>query len=237
MVYHELSVWTRGIIMDKEARDIANCLATAADKEGFYSQFISDYVDDPDRTNCLVRKYARFSDEPIEFKFIYENPHPDWVVLVEETLVKAVNFFRGTSDGAATLVVNSAREPEYLLKFLPESMRRKLRRLVVVDAVSLAEQRGSSAWMFVRDLGELAYDRMSTEGALERTPVGMGVAAPLFGALIAATGVISTDTAAQTVAEKDAFYRGTEHYRMLDFAESETQTREAAGSPVAGTSA
>jgi len=236
-MYHELSVWTRGIIMDKEARDIANCIASGADKSGFYSQFISDYVDDPDRTNCLVRKYARFSDEPIEFKFIYENPHPDWVVLVEETLVKAVNFFRGTYDGAAVLVINSERDPEYLIKFLPDSMLKKLKKVVVVDAVSLAEQQGSSPWMFVRDLGELAYDRMSTEGALERTAVGIGIAAPLLGALTAATGVIPVDTIAEFVAEKDAFYRGAEHYRVLDYAEAEKQMQEAAGSQVATTTA
>jgi oxalate oxidoreductase subunit delta len=237
MTYHELSVWTRGIIMDKEARDIANCVANAATKAGFYSQMISDYVDDPDRTNCLVRKYARFSDEPFEFKFIYENPHPDWVVLVEETLIKAVNFFRGTYDGAGVLVVNSARDPEYLLKFLPDFMLQKLKRLIVVDAVSLAEPRGSSPWMFVRDLGELAYDRMSTEGATERTPVGIGIATPLLGALIAATGVLSLDLVADSLEEKDAFYRGAEHYRVLDYAETAKHVREASGSPVAGTSA
>ena len=36
---------------------------------------------------------------PILDRFVYENPHPDWVVLVEETIIKAVNFFRGTPDG------------------------------------------------------------------------------------------------------------------------------------------
>jgi len=56
-------------------------------------------------------------------------------VLIEETIVKAVNFFRGTPDGAGTLVVNSARDPEYLLKFLPEHMLAKLARLVVVEAM------------------------------------------------------------------------------------------------------
>jgi Pyruvate/2-oxoacid:ferredoxin oxidoreductase gamma subunit len=233
-VYHELSVWTRGIIMDKEARDVANIVASSAEKAGFYSQMISDYVDDPDRTNCLVRKYARFSDEPIEFKFIYENPHPDWVLLVEETLVKAVNFFRGTYDGAATLVVNSAREPEYLLKFLPASMLQKLRKLVVVDAVKLAEQHGSSPWMFVRDLGQLAYDRMSTEGANERTPVGSGIAAPLAGALAAATGVLPLNVVAEFVEERDAFYRGAEHYDVLDYTETEKHVRAGAGTSVAG---
>jgi Pyruvate/2-oxoacid:ferredoxin oxidoreductase gamma subunit len=237
MTYHELSVWTRGIIMDKEARDIANCIANAAANVGFHSQMISDYVDDPDRTNCLVRKYARFSDEPIEFKFIYENPHPNWVVLVEETLVKAVNFFRGTYDGSATLVINSARDPEYLLKFLPDFMLQKLSKLVVVDAVSLAEQHGSSPWMFVRDLGQLAYDRMSTEGANERSAVGIGIAAPLLGALTAATGVLEVDNVAEMVEERSAFYRGAEHFRVLDYAETHKHMREAAGTPVAGSPA
>jgi len=227
MIYHELSVWTRGIIMDKEARDVASCIANAADKAGFQSQMISDYVDDPDRTNCLIRKYARFADEPFESRFIYENPHPDWIVLVEETLVKAVNFFRGTADGGGTLLVNSARDPEYLLRFLPDHMLRKLKRFVVVDAVSLAEQVGKSPWMFVRDLGELAFDRMSTEGAADRTPVGIGIAAPLLGALTAATGVLPLESVAGTVAEKEAFYRGAEQHHVLEYSYSGDHAPEA----------
>jgi hypothetical protein len=46
-VYHEITVWTRGIIMDKEARDVVNCMATAASNTGLFSHYISDYVDDP----------------------------------------------------------------------------------------------------------------------------------------------------------------------------------------------
>ena len=98
-MHHELTVWSRGIIMDKEARDVSTCIAAAARKLGYYAENVSDYVDDPDRTNCLVRRYARFADEPILDRFVYENPHPDWVVLVEETIIKAVNFFRGTPAG------------------------------------------------------------------------------------------------------------------------------------------
>ena len=41
------------------------------------------------------------------------------------------------------LVINSARDPQYLLKFLPENMLAKLDKLVVVDGRGLAEQRGS----------------------------------------------------------------------------------------------
>jgi hypothetical protein len=215
--------------MDKEARDIVNCMASAAEKAGHYSHFISDYVDDPDRTNCLIRKYARFGDEPIADRFIYENPHPDWVVLVEETIVKAVNFFRGTRDGEGVLVVNSARDPEYLLKFLPDNMLAKLKKLVVVDAVKLAEARGRSPWMFVRDLGELAYDRMSTEGAAERSEVGIGIAAPLIGALTAATGELELDVVESTLYDKEAFRRGAEEHRVLDYAQG--QVREGAGQP------
>src|SRR5262252_2143764 len=64
-VYHELTVWSRGIIMDKEARDVSSCIAAAARALGYYADNVSDYVDDPDRTNCLVRRYARFGDFPI----------------------------------------------------------------------------------------------------------------------------------------------------------------------------
>jgi pyruvate ferredoxin oxidoreductase gamma subunit len=150
-------------------------------------------------------------------RFVYENPRPDWVVLVEETIIKAVNFLRGTPDGSGILVINSAREPEYLLKFLPDSMRAKLAKLVVVDAVGLAEQRGSSPWMFVRDLGELAYDRMSTEGAEERMAIGMGIAAPLIGALIAAAAELPVDAVADEVADRDAMLRGVAHHTVIEF--------------------
>jgi oxalate oxidoreductase subunit delta len=219
-VHHELTVWSRGIIMDKEARDVSTCVATAARKLGYYAENVSDYVDDPDRTNCLVRRYARFADTPILDRFVYENPHPDWVVLVEETIIKAVNFFHKTEDGKGVLVVNSARDPGYLLKFLPDTMTRKLSKLVVVDAVGLAEQRGSSPWMFVRDLSELAFDRMSTEGAVERLAIGMGISAPLIGALVAATGELPVDEVAAVVADRDAMLRGVEQHKVLEYASS-----------------
>jgi hypothetical protein len=217
-VHHELTVWSRGIIMDKEARDVSTCVATAARKLGYFAENVSDYIDDPDRTNCLVRRYARFDSEPILDRFVYENPHPDWIVLVEETIIKAVNFFRGTPDAKGVLVVNSARDPDYLLKFLPDHMKAKLDKLVVVDATGLAEQRGSSPWMFVRDLSELAFDRMSTEGAVERLAVGMGIAAPLIGALVAATGDLPVDTVADVVADREAMLRGAKQHTVIEYA-------------------
>jgi oxalate oxidoreductase subunit delta len=230
-VHHELTVWSRGIIMDKEARDVSTCVATAARKLGYYAENVSDYIDDPDRTNCLVRRYARFDTEPIIDRFVYENPRPDWVVLVEETIIKAVNFFRGAPDHGAVLVINSARDPQYLLKFIPDHMRTKLARLVVVDATGLAEQRGDSPWMFVRDLSELAFDRMSTEGAVERLAIGMGIAAPLIGALVAATGDLPVDAVAEVVADKDAMLRGAKQHAVIEYAQNtqDTQNTQNAG--------
>lgn len=217
-MYHELTVWSRGIIMDKEARDVSSCIASAARALGYYADNVSDYVDDPDRTNCLVRRYARFGDSPIVDRFVYENPRPDWVVLVEETIIKAADFLRGTPERSGVLVINSKRDPEYLLKFLPAGMQAKLAKFVVVDAVGLAEQRASSPWMFVRNLAELAFDRMSTEGAEERLAIGMGIAAPLIGALVSATGVLDVRAVADAVADRDAMLRGVAHHIVIDFA-------------------
>ena len=232
-MYHELTVWSRGIIMDKEARDVSSCIATAARTLGFYAENVSDYVDDPDRTNCLVRRYARFGDKPIVDRFVYENPHPDWVVLVEETIIKAVDFLRGTPERSGVLVINSQRDPEYLLNFLPGTMRARLAKFVVVDAVGLAEQRGSSPWMFVRNLSELAFDRMSTEGAEERLAIGMGIAAPLIGALVAAAGELPVDAVADAVADRDAMLRGAAQHTVVELAPGpEAGATEEARSPL-----
>jgi hypothetical protein len=97
-------------------------------------------------------------------------------------------------------------------------MRAKLAKFVVVDAVGLAEQHGDSPWMFVRNLSELAFDRMSTEGAVERLAIGLGIAAPVIGALVAETGVLDLDEVAGVVADTDAMYRGAGQHRVLEFA-------------------
>jgi hypothetical protein len=98
-------------------------------------------------------------------------------------------------------------------------LRGKLNKLVVVDAVSLAEQRGSSPWMFVRDLGELSYDRMSTEGAAERSKVGIGIAATGLAAVFALGACGSDDEPAEEdpmtseeMTEEEEYMAGEERY-------------------------
>jgi hypothetical protein len=97
-------------------------------------------------------------------------------------------------------------------------MKARLAKFVVVDAVGLAEQRGSSPWMFVRNLSELAFDRMSTEGAEERLAIGLGIAAPLIGALVAATDELPVDAVAEVVADRDAMLRGAAHHTVVELA-------------------
>ena len=63
---HEITIWTRGVTMDKEGRDIATAIGDAAHKEGKHVQFFDNYEDLPDRVLVTTRKYVRISDEEIE---------------------------------------------------------------------------------------------------------------------------------------------------------------------------
>jgi oxalate oxidoreductase subunit delta len=211
-MYHEITVWTRGIIMDKEARDIANSLAEAARRDGRRAIYISDYVDSPDRTNCLVRKYARISDTEIPDTLVYENASPDIVVLVEETLIKAVDYTRTTPPGEGVVVVNSKREPAFLARFLPDLS--KVKRLVVVDAVGDDPQR----WLY-KNLTGLGYDRLSTEGAAELAAVGAGISAPLLGATARGSGCVSLESLEAVVADPAGARQGYEECRILEAAQ------------------
>ena len=118
MSYTELTVWTRGIIMDKEGRDIVNSVAAAGRLEGKFAQAMENYVDNPDRTNAPTRKYCRVSDGVIENALTYENEHPNIVVLVEETMVKGWDYMLGMPPGG-TLVINTHYTPEYMIRFVP----------------------------------------------------------------------------------------------------------------------
>ena len=145
MSYTELTVWTRGIIMDKEGRDIVNSIGASARTEGKFSQSMENYVDNPDRTNAPTRKYCRVSDSVIENALTYENEHPNIVVLVEGTMVKGWDYMRGMPPGG-TLIINTHYTPEYMLRFVPGADR--LAQLVCVDAAKLADHK----WLYYLSL-------------------------------------------------------------------------------------
>jgi hypothetical protein len=208
MSYTELTVWTRGIIMDKEGRDIVNSVAAAGRLEGKFAQAMENYVDNPDRTNAPTRKYCRLSESAIENELTYENERPNIVVLVEQTMVKGWDYLRGMPPGG-TLVINTHYTPEYMIRFVPGSER--LAQMVCVDAAHIAHHK----WLYYR-LGELGLDRLSTEGAAERsTAIAPDIAAPLIAAIVKSTGIVKIESIEPMITNKVAFHAALDQLHVM----------------------
>ncbi|HEY6003931.1 MAG TPA: 2-oxoacid:acceptor oxidoreductase family protein [Anaeromyxobacter sp.] len=188
---HEITVWTRGVVKDKEGRDVANGIAAAADREGKFTQAFDNYVDLPDRVNVPVRKYARISDVEIEMRYEYENEKPEVVVLVDATLVKGMNVLRGLrKDGV--LVVNTDRSPDEILEFVPDPGA--LKAVACVDAKKIC--------------GTSTVDFSGSEGGVDAVGLGAGLAAPILGAFAKATGLVKLESLAEVVRNKEALLQG-----------------------------
>ena len=189
----QITVWARGVVQDKEGRDIANGLAQAAQKEGKFTQAFDNYVDLPDRVNVPLRKYARISDEEIEERYEYENEHPEIVIVADATIVKGMNILRGMPKGGV-LVVNTDRRPEDILKFIPN--KELLKAVVCVDAKGIC--------------GETTVDFSGSEGGVDAVGLGAGMAAPILGALVRGTNLVKLENLAAVVKNKEAMYKGHE---------------------------
>jgi len=190
---HEITIWTRGVVKDKEGRDVANGIAKAADKEGKFTQAFDNYVDLPDRVNVPLRKYARISEQDIEMKYDYENEKPEVVVVVDATIVKGINVLRGV-EGDGILVVNTKRSPDEILKFIPE--KSQLKAIACVDADGIS--------------GTSTVDFSGTEGGVDTVGLGAGISAPLLGAVARATGLVKLESLASVVQNRNALFKGHE---------------------------
>jgi len=188
---HQITVWARGVVQDKEGRDIANGLAAAAAKEGKFTQSFDNYVDLPDRINVPLRKYARISDEEIEERYEYENEHPEVVIVADATLVKGIDILRGMESGGI-LIVATDRKPEDILKFIPN--RDLLAQLVCVDAKTIC--------------GEQKIDFSGSEGGVDSIGIGEGISEPLLGALARGTALVKLENLEVVVKNKDALHKG-----------------------------
>ena len=190
---HQITVWARGVVQDKEGRDIANGVATAAGMEGKFTQAFDNYVDLPDRVNVPLRKYARISDEEIEERYEYENEKPEIVIVTDATIVKGINILRGMEKGG-TLVVATDRKPEEILKFIPN--KDLLSMIVCVDAKAIC--------------GEETVDFSGSEGGVDSLGIGQGISAPILGALARGTGLVKLENLDVVVKNKDALHQGHE---------------------------
>jgi oxalate oxidoreductase subunit delta len=196
----EITVWTRGVVMDKEARDVANAFAQAAKMEGKFVQAFDNYEDLPDRVLVTTRKYARISDEEIEMKYLYTNAHPDVVVIVEPTIVKGINVLKGMPEGGL-LVINTNRPIDYMLKFIPNAD--------ILGAIATVDADGIS--------GVRTVDFSGTEGGVDASGIGAGIAAPLLGAMAKVTGMAKKENIAKVITNVAAMERGFNEVKMQKF--------------------
>lgn len=191
----EITIWATGVLQDAEGRDTANCIAAAAAQEGKYVQAFDNYVDLPDRVNVPVRKYARISSEEIQEKYLYENEHPNIVVLVEPTLIKGFNVLRGMPKGGV-LIINTDRDPEELLKFIPN--KELLRAIATVNA-KVAEK--------------IVDDFMDIEGASAKA-LGRGIGAVLAGAVAKVSGEYTLESLKKVVQNKEGAQKGYDSVKI-----------------------
>ncbi len=95
------------------AKTASLLLADAAFNTGKYIQGFPEYG--PERMGAPITAYNRISDEPITVHSnIYE---PDYVVVVDDTLLEAVDVTAGLKkDGA--IIINTTKSPDYLKSVL-----------------------------------------------------------------------------------------------------------------------
>ncbi len=196
----EITVWTRGVVMDKEARDVANAFAQAAKMEGKFVQAFDNYEDLPDRVLVTTRKYVRISNEEIAMKYLYTNSHPDVVVIVEPTIIKGINVLKGMPDGGL-LLINTNRPIDYMLNFIPNAD--------VLGAVATVDADGIS--------GIRTVDFSGSEGGVDTAGLGAGIAAPIIGAMAKVTGMAKKENLAKIVSDVAALERGYNEVKIQKF--------------------
>ncbi len=196
----EITVWTRGVVMDKEARDVANAFAQAAKMEGKFVQAFDNYEDLPDRVLVTTRKYVRISDQEIQMKYLYVNEHPDVVVITEPTIVKGINILRGMPQGGL-LVINTNRSIEYMLKFIPNAD--------ILGAIATVDADGIS--------GIRTVDFSGSEGGVDTAGLGAGVAAPILGAMAKVTGMVKKENLAKVISDVAAMDRGYQEVKIQKY--------------------
>ncbi len=106
-------------------------LADAAFASGKYVQGFPEYG--PERMGAPITAYNRISDAPCT---VHSNIYkPNYVVVVDETLLRAVDVTAGL-DPQGAIVINSPREPEELRPLL----RGYAGRVCTLDARRISEQ-------------------------------------------------------------------------------------------------
>ena len=190
----EVTIWCRGVTQDMEGRHLSLVLANAAAKSGKFVQAWDNYADLPDRVQVPLRKYCRVSDEEIEMRYLYENDHPQLVLIMDDTIIKGIDILRGMPKGGA-LVVNTKRSADEILSLIPN--KELISQLALVDATGIAGGTGLES-----------VDFMGSEGGVEAVSVAVGLAAPLAGAASKVCDKFQLDNLVASAANKAGVKEG-----------------------------
>ncbi|MBQ2064257.1 MAG: 2-oxoacid:acceptor oxidoreductase family protein [Firmicutes bacterium] len=103
------------------AKTASLLLADAAFNTGKYVQGFPEYG--PERMGAPITAYNRISEER---STVHSNIYfPDFVVVVDETLLKTVDVTAGIKEGGA-LVVNTSKTPAQIRELLPEDYKESI---------------------------------------------------------------------------------------------------------------
>jgi len=111
----------------------------------------------------------------------YTNDHPEVVVIAEETIIKGIDILRGMEKGG-TLIVNTSRPVDDILKFIPNA--NLLGTIATVDADAISGVRTVDFFWLGRPV-------------LIPPVSGKGIASPLCGAIAKVTGMIKKENLAK----------------------------------------
>ena len=113
------------------AKTASLLLADAAFNTGKYIQGFPEYG--PERMGAPITAYNRISDEPIT---IHSNIYyPDYVVVVDESLIDSVPVTAGLKEEGA-IVINSSKDPEEIRPLLKGYKG----RVCTIDANKISEE-------------------------------------------------------------------------------------------------
>ena len=112
------------------AKTASLLVAEAAAMEGKYSQGFPDYG--PERMGAPMRGFTRISDDPIRVHCAILEP--DMVVVLDDTLLSAVDVAAGTPADDGLMIVNTVRTAAYVRR----ELKLEGRKIFTIDATGIA---------------------------------------------------------------------------------------------------
>jgi oxalate oxidoreductase subunit delta len=131
---------------------------------------------------------------------VYTNDKPEVVIVAEPTIVKGIDVLRGMEPGG-TLIINTNRSIDSMLKFIPNA--HLLSTVAAVDADGIT--------------GVRTVDFSGSEGGVDASGIGKGIAAPIVGAIAKVTGLIKKESLAKIVSDVSGMERGYNEVTIKQF--------------------